>query len=187
MHSHTSVVFQPGFDDQRYSGINPYALGFAMMEDIKRICLEPTAEDHEWFPDIAGSGDWRKVLRYAWANFRDESFILQYLSPKIMRDFRLFGLHDTESAPHYMVSAIHNEDGYRRVRETLSRQYDLAQLEPDIQVVSADLSGDRTLVLAHKIHRGVPLAENAREQVFKHIQRLWGHDVKLETMPADQA
>ena len=36
IHSHTSVVFQPEFDDQRYSGINPYALGFAMMEDIKR-------------------------------------------------------------------------------------------------------------------------------------------------------
>ena len=31
LHSHTSVVFQPSFDDRRYSGINPYALGFAMM------------------------------------------------------------------------------------------------------------------------------------------------------------
>ena len=31
-----------GFDDPRYSGINPYALGFAMMRDIKRICAEPT-------------------------------------------------------------------------------------------------------------------------------------------------
>jgi stage V sporulation protein R len=32
--SHTNVVFQPHFDDRRYSGINPYALGFAMMQDI---------------------------------------------------------------------------------------------------------------------------------------------------------
>ena len=38
LHSHTSVVFQPDFDDPRFSGINPYALGFAMMEDIERIC-----------------------------------------------------------------------------------------------------------------------------------------------------
>ena len=29
LHSHTSVVFQPEFDDRRYYGINPYALGFA--------------------------------------------------------------------------------------------------------------------------------------------------------------
>ena len=31
LHSHSSVVMQPGFDDSRYYGINPYALGFAMM------------------------------------------------------------------------------------------------------------------------------------------------------------
>ena len=57
LQSHTSVVAQPGFDDPRYSGINPYALGFAMMRDIERICREPTAEDRAWFPDLAGS-DW---------------------------------------------------------------------------------------------------------------------------------
>ena len=57
LHSHTSVVMQPDFDDRRYGGMNPYALGFAMMEDIERICREPTEEDREWFPDIAGRGD----------------------------------------------------------------------------------------------------------------------------------
>src|SRR6185437_1216409 len=45
MHSHTSVVTQPDYDDQRYSGINPYALGFAMMRDIKRICVDPSHEE----------------------------------------------------------------------------------------------------------------------------------------------
>ncbi len=56
LHSHTSVVFQPDFDDPRYNGINPYALGFAMMRDIKRLTLEPTEEDREWFPELAGNG-----------------------------------------------------------------------------------------------------------------------------------
>jgi spore cortex formation protein SpoVR/YcgB (stage V sporulation) len=37
--------------------IAPYALGFAMFQDIKRICQSPTEEDRYWFPDIAGS-DW---------------------------------------------------------------------------------------------------------------------------------
>ena len=63
LHSHTSVILQPDFDDPRYSGINPYALGFAMMEDIERICRTPTDEDREWFPDIAGSGEPMPVLR----------------------------------------------------------------------------------------------------------------------------
>jgi stage V sporulation protein R len=38
-------------------GFNPYALGFAMMQDIERICTDPTDEDREWFPEIAGKGD----------------------------------------------------------------------------------------------------------------------------------
>src|SRR6476469_812963 len=85
--SHTNVVFQPAVTDQRYSGINPYALGFAMFSDLKRICVEPAPEDKEWFPDFAGSGDWLKTLDYAMRYFKDESFVGQYLSPKLMRDF----------------------------------------------------------------------------------------------------
>ena len=92
LHSHSSVVFQPDFDDPRFSGLNPYALGFAMMSDIQRICAEPDRGGPRWFPEIAGSGDAMGVLREAWANYRDESFILQYMSPEVIRNFRLFAV-----------------------------------------------------------------------------------------------
>ncbi len=94
LQSHTNVVFQPDFDDQRFSGFNPYALGFAMMQDIERIVTDPDDEDREWFPDIAGTGDAMAVLRDVWANYRDESFISQFLSPRLMRHLRMFHLHD---------------------------------------------------------------------------------------------
>ncbi len=81
LHSHSNVVAQFDFDDPRFGDINPYALGFAMMQDIQRICVAPTAEDREWFPDIAGRPDWPAVLRDVWANYRDESFVRQFLSP----------------------------------------------------------------------------------------------------------
>ena len=42
----------------------------------------------QWFPAIAGSGDEMAVLRDVWANYRDESFILQYLSPRLIRAVR---------------------------------------------------------------------------------------------------
>lgn len=89
LHSHTNVVFQPPYNSPWYSGINPYALGFAMFQDIKRICQSPTEEDKYWFPDIAGS-DWLETLHFAMRDFKDESFISQFLSPKVMRDFRFF-------------------------------------------------------------------------------------------------
>ena len=79
--SHTNVVYQPPAGHKHYSGINPYALGFAMYSDIKRICEEPTEEDRRWFPEIAGA-DWLATLNQAMRNFKDESFIGQYLSPR---------------------------------------------------------------------------------------------------------
>jgi spore cortex formation protein SpoVR/YcgB (stage V sporulation) len=184
MHSHTSVVFQPEFSDRRYNGFNPYALGYAMMSDIKRICLDPTSEDRDWFPEFAGSGDWVAALKNAWANYRDESFIEQYLSPKLMRDFRLFALYDKADDSAYKVSAIHNESGYRTVRSMLARQYDAGAADPNIQVVGADLKGNRTLHLAHSMNRGIPLHNQTKELVLSHVEHLWGHDVKLEERAA---
>ena len=52
-----------------------------MFVDIRRICESPTEEDKHWFPDIAGS-DWLTTVHFAMKNFKDESFISQYLSPK---------------------------------------------------------------------------------------------------------
>ncbi|MGN6145558.1 MAG: SpoVR family protein, partial [Mesorhizobium sp.] len=143
--NHSNVVFQPGFDDPRFSGINPYALGLDMMQDIQRIATEPTAEDRDWFPDIAGSGDWREVLLDAWANHRDESFIRQYLSPALIRKWRFFVLADTAGEPFYEVASIHNERGYEKVRSALADSYDIGATRPNIQVVDVDLLGDRQL------------------------------------------
>ena len=185
LHSHTSVILQPEFDDRRYSGINPYALGFAMMEDIERICRTPTAEDREWFPDIAGCGDPLPVLRHGWAEYRDESFILQFLSPSLMRKLRLFHVLDDAAEPVLRVDAVHDEQGYRKLRRALARQYDPAWTDPDIQVVDVDLAGDRRLILEHRANAGRLLEEAEARQVMRHLASLWGYDVLLrEVDPA---
>ncbi|AEG93593.1 SpoVR family protein [Ramlibacter tataouinensis] len=182
--SHTNVVFQPPVTDPRYSGINPYALGFAMFTDIKRICEHPTQEDREWFPDIAGS-DWLKTLDHAMRHFKDESFVGQYLSPRLMRDFRLFSIVDDSARKELEVSAIHDETGYRRVRESLSKQYDLNWREPNIQVWNVNLRGDRSLTLRHSRHNDRPL-DNSAEEVVKHVARLWGFRVRLESVDSHE-
>ena len=180
--SHTNVVYQPPVGHRAYSGINPYALGFAMYTDIKRICENPTAEDREWFPSFAGA-PWLPTLDHAMRNFKDESFIGQYLSPKLMRDLRLFAILDDEKAENLAVSAIHDDTGFRRVREALSRQYDLSSREPDIQVWNVNLRGDRSLTLRHTRHNNRPLHEGSQE-VLKHVARLWGFGVHLESVDA---
>jgi len=178
--SHTNVITQRGFDEPGFGGINPYALGFAMFTDIKRICEAPTEEDREWFPDIAG-GDWRATLDTAMRQYKDESFIGQFLSPRLIREFGLFALEDDSDEDSVEVIAIHNDEGYRQVRRRLAQQYDRDALLPDIQVTGYDRAGDRTLTLRHRRHRGRSLASGA-DEVLRHAGRLWGYKVRLESI-----
>ncbi len=179
LHNHTNVVFQPGFDDPRFSGINPYALGFGILQDLKRICEVPTDEDRNWFPDIAGNRDALGTWKTAWAEYRDESFILQFLSPRLMREWRLFSILDDADERELVVEAIHDESGFRQVRKALAAQYDLARHEPDIQVVDVDLAGDRRLQLEHRVLDGRLLDAQSTRMVLRHLANLWGYPVRL--------
>ncbi len=180
LHNHTNVIYQPSFESQFYSGINPYTLGFTMFCDIRRICENPTDEDKKWFPDFAGS-NWIETLDFAMRNFKDESFIAQYLSPKVMRDLKLFSILDDDEKPDLEVSLIHNEDGYHRLRQALSENYNLGNLEPDIQVYNVDIRGDRSLTLRYTQRNRRPLG-NTKNEVVKHLYRLWGFPVQLEML-----
>jgi len=183
LHTHTNVTFQPDFDSPYYSGVNPYALGFSMMSDIRRICENPTKEDERWFPDIAHS-NWTETLNFAMRNFKDESFIAQYLSPHLIRKFKFFSLLDDDQKKNYEVTAIHNDEGYQEIRQQLANQHNLGFMEPNIQVYKVDRFGDRSLTLRHYCHNRRPLGSSTQE-VMKHIKRLWGFPVRLQTQSPD--
>ena len=177
LHSHTNVVAQPEYNSKYYSGINPYALGFNMFIDIRRICEHPTEEDKEYFPEIAGS-NWVDTVHFAMENFKDESFISQYLSPKLIRDFKLFHIHDDSDNNYVEIGAIHNEQGYKKVRHNLANQYNLSNLEVNIQIIDANIDGDRALTLRYTPHNGVELG-NSKDEVLKHLYYLWHFDVRI--------
>jgi stage V sporulation protein R len=180
MTSHTNVIYQPPVTSKNFSGINPYALGFAMYTDIKRMCEKPSDEDRKWFPEIAGK-PWLPTLHHAMKNFKDESFISQYLSPKLMRDMRFFSIRDNEAEEELEVSAIHDDSGYIKLRQALSKQYDLGTREPNIQVWNVNIRGDRSLTLRHTQYEGRPLSDDTME-VLKHTSRLWGFGVTLQSI-----
>ncbi len=180
LQSHTGVVMQPAYNSPYFSGINPYTLGFNMMQDIRRICENPSEEDKKWFPYLANT-NWMASLDNAMRNYKDESFIGQYLSPKMMRDLKLFHLIDNDQRPEIEVHAIHNEQGYDDIRQALSRQYSLDYLEPDIQVYHVDIEGDRSLTLRYTPKNRIPLARNA-DEVLKHLHVLWKFPVRVETV-----
>ena len=98
---------------------------------------------------------------------------------KLIRDFRLFAVNDDAKESAMEVKAIHDEQGYKDVRRRLSRHYDVAAQDPDLQVTDADLSGSRRLVLTHRVRNGVLLDKTEAERTLQYLAQLWGYRVKL--------
>jgi spore cortex formation protein SpoVR/YcgB (stage V sporulation) len=96
----------------------------------------------------------------------------------------LFNLLDDPGEPTLLVEAIHNERGYRRIRSALARSYDLGHADPQIEVATVDLAGDRRLIIHHKVQDGGLLAEKEARSVLRHIATLWGYDVRLQEVDA---
>jgi stage V sporulation protein R len=111
--------------------------------------------------------------------------VRQFLSPKLIRDWRLFRLRDDAEDPEYLVEAIHDDAGYRKVRSALANLYDPAAQQPRIEVVNADLRGDRKLHLRHWVHDGQQLDALETRRVLRHIARLWGYEVRLTEVEED--
>ena len=182
---HTNVIYQPPFNSPYFNGINPYTLGFGMMQDLKRICENPTEEDKYWFPDIAGS-PWLDTLHFAMRDFKDESFILQFLSPHLIREMRLFAILDDKKNDFLNVESIHDEAGYQTIRERLAETYNISNQDPNIQVYEVNIRGDRSLTLRHEMHNNRPLETESAREVLKHLHRLWGFDVHIESVTSDR-
>ncbi len=173
LHSHTSVCCQ-----REESPINVYSLGFAMFQDIKRMSLNPTAEDLEWFPLIAGKGDWLDVWKDCVANYRDESFVSQFLSPKVIRDQKLFTISvdlDSKDNDFYSVDTTHRSEDVYKIREELSKQYSIEAHRPNIQVADVDWES-MTLFLSVEDSRKKPVSEESLFEVKRLMGRLWPLD-----------
>ncbi len=179
LQSHTNVVAQRGWESKYYSGINVYALGYAMLTDIKRMCIAPDEEDLKWFPDVCNT-PWLETIKDIVANYRDESFVLQFLSPKVARAFKLFSLNIQEGKGYLQVNATHDDDSFLQIRKTLAEQYDLSRSIPQIEVVGVDWKEDRWLYLEHRTKNNQRLDYNDMKSTVEHIYKLWGFTVKME-------
>lgn len=202
--SHSGVVYQPPYHSRYYSGPNPYALGFAILQDVKRICeggyfehkskgskwIPITDEDRRWFPELIGRR-WQDVIKEACFEHRDDSFIMQYLSPKVIRDLKLFtvsieyGDDDSDAdmknpmAASAKVTEIHDDIGYANIRTALARSKERVNYVPQIVVEGADLEGDRTLYLRYDPYMDRELDEDDATEVLGHLDFLWGYKVEL--------
>ena len=182
-------------NQHKFSSFNPYKLGFSIFMDIKRLAegghwvldnqervWQPiTDEDRFYFPDLVNT-DWVEATRYAMENFKDETFILQYLSPKVARDMKMFAFNDPDiNADDFTITEISNERGFRALRSKLAENYAIENLIPDIQITAVDYKGTRKLILDHFVKNNKPLAVDDAKKVLQYVADLWEYSAVLKT------
>ena len=185
LHNHTNVVSQLPFNHPAYHGINPYKLGFEIFRDMKRICETPDQEDEYWFPTMVGKPFWPTFFQ-AVSDFKDESFVRQFLGPRVIRDMQLMSLVDKPGVSrHFEVSGVSTEEDFRHIRNALAETYEWPTRIPRIEVTDVDLDGDRCLKLTHHTHRGRLLDDETSMGVLEYVNILWGFPVHLTSITED--
>ncbi len=164
--SHCGVINQP-----EGKHLNPYTLGFSIFRDIKRICENPTPEDLKHFPQLKGE-NWLEVLKDIRDNYKDSTFIAQWLSPKVARDLKLYVLNnDAQNTKHYTINAVSDDESFHQLKDALAKSYDMVSYYPDIRIKTVD--GSRVLLMYNQYNdRG--LEESEKHITCNHFGRLWG-------------
>jgi len=141
--------------------INPYHLGFFLFQKIEeRYGLEECFIARE--------------------SLNDEAFLRQYLTEKDCEELNLFSfsLHKND----YLIDDVADDDGWKKVKEDLINQVGGNNIP--IITISEIIDGG-ILALEHE-HEGRDLDLDYGDAVVKHIQRLWGDIVKLDTIIEDE-
>jgi stage V sporulation protein R len=181
LHSHTSVVFQPEFDDRRYYGINPYALGFGMMADIKRICTAPTPRTATGFRN-RGCGRLDGGAEGRLGQLPRRKLHRAVPEPEADARFPPVRAHDKADEGAYKVSrsttkrAIAACARRSRANTTSVRRMPTSRLPAPTSTATANCFSSTACTAAFLC------TCRRRELVCAHIERLWGHEVQ-ETWP----
>ena len=152
--------------------INPYYVGMKIFEDIERRWDQPTDDERERLGRIGGEGR-TKIFEVRELD-NDQSFLRNYLTKDLVEELDLY-LYRLEDDTWVIV-----EKDWEVVRDTI-----LTSLtnfgQPYIIVENGDHHRNRELLLKH-CFEGQELDLGYADKTLRHVQRLWGRPVHLETV-----
>jgi stage V sporulation protein R len=141
-------------------GVNPYHVGFVMFQDIeKRFGLEECFLARE--------------------SCNDESFLRTYLTRELCEELGFFEYVD--SAQHYLITEVSDDDGWKNIRNSLIRQTGMNNI-PVIYIESIE---DDTMTLHHE-HDNRDIDIDYATKVLDHVKDLWKGNVRLITTLDDE-
>jgi stage V sporulation protein R len=157
--------------------LNPYYLGYKILEDIERRWDAPTDEEREKFGREGGGG--RAKLFEVREMENDVSFLRNYLTEELCEELDLF-VFELVDEEEWTVT----EKRWQRVRDQLVANMTNFGF-PHIVVADGDYNGNRELYLKHQ-YESAELDTTYARRVLEHIHTLWGRPVHLETIIDDE-
>ncbi|MBI4319700.1 MAG: SpoVR family protein [Chloroflexi bacterium] len=153
-------------------GINPYYVGMKIFEDIEKRWDNPTDEERQKFGRKGGEG--RQKIFEARELENDVSFLRTYLTKQLVDDLDLY-VYKLEGEEWKVV-----ESDWEKIRDSLVVSMTNFG-NPYIVIEDADYRRNRELYLKHSFE-GIELDLEYAEKTLRHVYRLWGRTVHLETV-----
>jgi stage V sporulation protein R len=157
--------------------LNPYYLGYKILEDIERRWDNPTAEEREKLGVEPGSG--RAKIFEVRELESDVSFLRNYLTEGLCEELDLFVFELVEEEEWTIT-----EKRWERVRDQLVANMTNFGF-PYIEVADGDYNNNRELYLRHA-YEGAELDGRYARKALEHVYTLWGRPVHLETTVDDE-
>jgi stage V sporulation protein R len=154
------------------TSLNPYYLGFKLLEDIERRWDNPTREEQDRLGRKPGNG-LQKLFEIREMD-NDVSFLRNYLTEETVKELDLY-LYKKEGDDWVIV-----EKNWEKVRNGIVASMNNFG-SPYLVVENGDFRGNRELCLVH-VFEGQELDMNYAEKTLQHVYLLWGRPVHLETI-----
>src|SRR5215475_13074420 len=158
--------------------LNPYYIGYKILEDIEKRWYNPTAEEREKFGREPGQG-WAKLLEVRETE-NDISLLRNYLTEDLCEELDLF-VYELVDEEEWTVT----DKRWERVRDQL-----VANMTnfgyPYIEVADDDFDGNLELLLRHR-YEGAELDLKYARKVLEYVHKLWGRPVHLDTVIEEEA
>ena len=153
--------------------LNPYYLGYKILEDIERRWDSPAPAEREKFGRRGGEG--RAKLFEVREVESDVSFLRNYLTEELCEELDLF-VYELVDEGEWTVT----EKRWERVRDQLVANMTNFGF-PYIVVADGDYNRNRELYLRHR-YESAELDSAYARKVLEHVYTLWGRPVHLETV-----
>jgi stage V sporulation protein R len=157
--------------------INPYHVGYHILEDIERRWDNPTEEEREKLGRVPGQGK-AKIFEVREIE-NDVSLLRNYLTKQLVEELDLY-LYRKEGDQWVIV-----EKNWEKVRDGIIGSMTNFGY-PYLTVDDADYNRNTELLLRHHVEGGRELDIPYAEKTLEYLYQIWSRPVHLETIADEE-